>query len=559
MNMNSAEDNSDAGIPNIPGPYISPEQTESFPLKQALYGGNRRVSKECCPCMDRDESSGLRVIVTCFFVLSLIITVALAAQIYFGDYQLVPHGSVATDSHYCSVIGTDILKKGGNSVDAAVASTFCMGVLQPHVTGLGAGGFLLVYDHRKRLVLDVIDFREIAPLNYMHSPNESAFQDINALKGQDIGVPGLVRGLALAHSLYGKLMKGFQVPHSLAQALRRFSANSTDNLKLQETFSSQPGANQTLPHLAEALEKIAILGPDVFYNGSLAASMLQTLSQAGSNITKQDLSDYTPKRRKALQAKFSNFEVFVPGAPSGGPLLLATLNLLKNTNITDEEEIVSVLSGKLNDMYENFKGDWGDPDQNQNETEVTGIAWNFPEAVTSHVAAVDLNDLYVSVVSGLNTWFGSQVMTDNEFILNNALKNFDVGNNVASPKKRPLSLAAPIIVTESGQVCGRRLVLGAADTTIAVQLLAELLLLHQNGTASIEAPRFHFKPAEKLIELEGFRAPILSNATVTLLQQMGFKFQKIQGPLQSCNVVEKIGDTLTSHSDSRGGGVSSRY
>lgn len=269
--MNSEEISPESGATHIAGPYVLPEHTESFPLKQSLYGGPRQRKMQCCPCNMNDESSGLRVIITCFFILSVIITIALAAQIYFGDYQLVPHGSVAADSIECSAIGTNILKQGGNAVDAAVASTLCMGVAHPHVTGIGGGGFLLVYNHRKRTLLETIDFREVAPTNYFGTSGPTS-----EYGGQYAGVPGLVRGLSLAHTLHGKLKwkdvvmpsvllarNGFPVSRNLLGAWKRVNPNTSYFAELQEVFGSlAPGEDLKLPDLAGALERIAILGPD---------------------------------------------------------------------------------------------------------------------------------------------------------------------------------------------------------------------------------------------------------------------------------------------------------
>jgi gamma-glutamyltranspeptidase len=105
--------------------------------------------------------------------------------------------------------------------------------------------------------------------------------------------------------------------------------------------------------------------------------------------------------------------------------------------------------------------------------------------------------------SGLNTWFGSQLLTKGGFVLNNALANFGVGKNNPFPGKRPISLATPIIAIEKRRVCGRRLVLGSADTTLAAQLLSHLLLLDMNVTWSVEAPRFHIADGNNSIFLEG--------------------------------------------------------
>ncbi|KAG8236491.1 hypothetical protein J437_LFUL016402 [Ladona fulva] len=193
----------------IPGPYLSPEQTESFPLKSKDNAGNSDLLRKCCcwPCCRKPHSGGnqgiggLRPIIACFFTFSLALTVALVLQIRFGEPQVPPHGSVASDSRECSQIGASILKKGGNAVDAAVATTICLGVVLPHLTGIGGGGFLAIYDHRRRMVVDAIDFRETAPQKF--GVDSGAIG--SSPSGKMVGVPGFLKGLGMAHKLYGRL------------------------------------------------------------------------------------------------------------------------------------------------------------------------------------------------------------------------------------------------------------------------------------------------------------------------------------------------------------------
>ncbi|XP_049805529.1 glutathione hydrolase 1 proenzyme-like isoform X4 [Schistocerca nitens] len=464
------------GVTTISGPYMSPEQTESFPLKHHIYERHKRISWRCHFCSETDENGGsLRIIITCFFMLTLAVAIALAAQIHFGDYQFTPHGSVATDSIECSTIGTDILKKGGNAVDAAVAATLCLGVVNLHVTGLGGGGFLIVYDHRKKKVLDVIDFRETAP----SSLSESLLTSSEGLKaGLLVGVPGLLRGLGLVHSMHGKLAwsevvrpsariarNGFPVPTSLISSNIHINPQLNETIRLQNFLKNiEAGGNLTLPKLADSFEMIAANGPD--------------------GDTPDNTSDY---------------------------------GLLSSTAL-----------------------------------------WSYPEAVGSHVAAVDLNDLYVSVVSGLNTWFGSQLLTKEGFILNNAMENFNAGSNAFAPGKRPFSLATPIIAIQK-EVCGRRLISGVGDAVVGIQLLVEYITREKNISTSMEAPRFRYNPVENQIQYEAWHKPEMSNKTLYQLRLLNYKVSAIREPYQSSNLIEKVGDTLSSRSDSRGGGVASRF
>lgn len=561
------------GVTTISGPYMSPEQTESFPLKHNIHNRHKKISWSCHVCSETDDNGGsLRFIIICFFTLTLAVAIALAAQIHFGDYQFTPHGSVATDSIECSTVGTDILKKGGNAVDAAVAATLCIGVVNPHVTGLGGGGFLIVYDHRMKKVLDVIDFRETAP----SSLSQSVLSSNEGVKaGLLVGVPGLLRGLGLVHSTYGKLTwsevvlpaakiarNGFSVPTSLISANIHVNPELNETIRLQNFLKNiEAGGNLTLPKLADSFEMIAANGPDVLYSGQLANAVLSAVEEAGGVMKKEDLERYQPKRRKALLSVFGSFTIIVPDSPSGGPFLLETLKKLDSNKIVGNfTEMIQTLAAAMRETYRTRFNSFGElPDNSSDDGLLSSTAlWNYPEAVGSHVAAVDLNDLYVSVVSGLNTWFGSQLLTEEGFVLNNAMENFNAGSNAFAPGKRPFSLATPIIAVQK-EVCGRRLISGAGDAVVGVQLLVEYLKREKNISTSMEAPRFRYNPMVNHIQYEAWHKPELSNKTLNQLRLLSYKVSAIREPYQSSNLIEKVGDTLSSRSDSRGGGVASRF
>ncbi|KAJ1524883.1 hypothetical protein ONE63_009747 [Megalurothrips usitatus] len=655
----------------IPGPYVNPERTESIPLKGTPASSSSFLSRCCNNCLgfaDDDAGDGLKFIIVTFFILSAAVTVALVSQIYHGDFQVIPHGSVATDSPNCSVIGTDILKKGGNAVDAAVASTFCMGVVHPHITGLGGGGFILLYDHRRKEVLESVDFRESAP----HVVSPPTHETVGPLT---VGVPGLVSGLFEVHKAHGKLSwqevvkpasdvarSGFLVPSSLVAARAQLPPRSGANGILHDFIDPlEAGQSIKRPTLAATLELIAKEGPDVFYNGSVSKEILAAVQ--GSSLTAADLASYRPVRRETLHESFYGFDIIVPGAPSGGPLLLAALKSISALNLTSgvsEESIPLLLyrqAHAIQQNYASFLAESGDPDYNLPAS--SGLySTVHSDTVASHVSAVDLNDLYVSVVSGHNSLFGSQVMTEGGFLLNNALASFDiaatmadkvpaaspisitntytvpansngsvsrvvyvpnastepdhqpaapldspqapthllsegfgqnfsipalqqmhqgrskrfdgteagpkatvwgssVANNGLAGGKRPISFATPIIAVESGQICGRRLVLGGSDAGVAAQVLSQLLVLDGNSISSLEFPRVKLTASGPSLSVG--QAYQLNPTRLQQLTDLGIHMQPPSEPNPSVNIVEKVGDVLLSYSDSRGGGLPSRF
>lgn len=347
-------------------------------------------------------------------------------------------------------------------------------------------------------------------------------------------------------------------------------------------------------------------------------------------------------QRESLHESFYGFDVIVPGAPSGGPLLLAGLKSIYTLNLTSfiAEGTTPLLLLKqaqaIQQNYPDFFSESGDPDFISASTSGTTPS-SLPETVSSHVAAVDLNDLYVSVVSGHNSLFGSQILTKAGFILNNALASFDppdsdktdsahplplsgngpsdvspvggvlvdqlrpasvvpaqrqeyilgasghaspvplqrskrneagpratvwgtsVANNGLAGGKRPISLATPIIAVQRGLICGRRLILGGSDASVAAQVLAQLVVLDENVTSSVEFPRVILNPVGSTLSLEQSYASHLSPAIRQRLADLGLQIQPQTAVNPSVNIIEKIGDTLASHSDSRGEGQSSRF
>lgn len=251
----------------------------------------------------------------------------------------------------------------------------------------------------------------------------------------------------------------------------------------------------------------------VFYSGSLGQDVVRAVASAGGQMTEQDLALYQAVRRPALKTVFADFNILVPDVPSGGPALLATLQLLPDINSSAGGQgmslphLVSLANASENVSRQALLGIWGDPNfsAEKYEHDYDGgemTSGKLTQSVGSHVAAVDLNDIYVSVVSGLNMWFGSQLLTNGGILLNNALANFGLGKNSPLPGKRPISLATPVIATEKRRVCGRRLLIGSADVAVASQVLARLLVLDKNITLSIEAPRFQIADGNNSVFVE---------------------------------------------------------
>ncbi|XP_075222619.1 glutathione hydrolase 7-like isoform X2 [Lycorma delicatula] len=500
-------------------PYLSADRSELAPLYN-----------------NPQETKGLRTTATFFSIFSIFVAIALAIQLHYGDYQVVAHGSITTDSYNCSVVGAVIIKKGGNAVDAAVASAFCMGVVHPHLTGLGGGGLMIIYDQRQRKLKDCIDFRVLKSLSSV------------------VGVPGFLAGLYQAHNHHGILSwkqiiapsiniarSGFLVSDNLLLAKASLVGNSSDLYSWLTPLQQ----NQLITNdgLADTLEAIANNGPDVFYNGNLTQQLV-----SNGNLSPSDLAGYHVLRGLTgglcVEHIYNGYKVVLTGHGSGGPLVLKTMDLL-NLTLPSDTPIATVGSALIHGN--NSEESW-------------------PLHSGSIIVTTDRSDLYVSVVSGLGSVLGSQQLLSGGFILNNAL---ELGTLTSDD--RVTSLSVPFIAVEVKHVCGRRLISGAPDARDAVQLLYRLISSSSpfspfNSTdieLVVEAPRVRFTSSklENQVWLENKLRPSSpfpstpSKEELASIEKEGFQIFEARSPYPSLNVMQKINDVINAHADSRGGGA----
>lgn len=261
------------------------------------------------------------------------------------------HGMVVSVHHLAADAGLEVLKEGGNAVDAAVATGFALAVVHPAAGNLGGGGFLLLRLHDGRSTF--IDYREKAPL----AATETMYQDAqgNVIPGASItgyraiGTPGSVAGMVYAERKYGKLglakvmapairlaTDGFTLTEDEAGELhsrnlsefpdsRRIFQRNGDYYKAGETFRQ--------PELARTLERIAA-DPEDFYHGKMARELVADLKKGGALITLQDLAKYNVVERKPVTGAFHNYTIIsAPPPSSGGIVLISALNILESYDL----------------------------------------------------------------------------------------------------------------------------------------------------------------------------------------------------------------------------------
>ncbi|KAF0230643.1 MAG: hypothetical protein FD175_1403 [Beijerinckiaceae bacterium] len=304
---------------------------------------------------------------------------------------LAQKGMVASQERRASEIGVDIMKRGGNAVDAAVATGFALAVTLPRAGNLGGGGFMLVHVAKTGETI-AIDYRETAPaaatrdmfLDSKGDPDPAKSRD----SGLSVGVPGTVRGLALAHEKYGsgkfslaqlvepaaKLAReGIPVEDDLADSLpaaapkfAKFPASAA--VFLRDGKALRRGDTFIQPDLAVTLEAIRQQGPDAFYTGRIATQIAQAVRDAGGVMTEADLATYRPALRAAVRGTYRGYDIAsMPPPSSGGVHLIQILNILEGYDLkamgAGSAAALHVMAEAMKPAYADRATFLGDPDR----------------------------------------------------------------------------------------------------------------------------------------------------------------------------------------------------
>ena len=277
------------------------------------------------------------------------------------------HGMIATDEELGSEAGVEILKRGGNAVDAAVAVAFALAVVEPAAGNIGGGGFMLIRLANGKTTF--LDYREVAPgkaTRDMYIGKDGKLDEEASVIGyKSVAVPGTVAGLALALKTYGSMKlagvmapairlaeNGFPISKRLAHefeeerpALQRFAVSRRIFLNAGKMF--QPGDTLRQPELAATLKRIARNGAAEFYSGETARALVEDMSRLGGLVTVDDLAKYQPKVREVLRAKYDSdghaWEVLTSPPPSsGGVAVIEALNMLQTVPLKGWDDVESV-------------------------------------------------------------------------------------------------------------------------------------------------------------------------------------------------------------------------
>jgi gamma-glutamyltranspeptidase / glutathione hydrolase len=277
------------------------------------------------------------------------------------------HGMVATDEELGSQAGVEILKRGGNAVDGAVAVAFALAVVEPAAGNIGGGGFMLVRLADGRSTF--FDYREVAPSkasrNMYIKPDGTLDKELSVIGYKSVAVPGTVAGLELALKTYGKLKladvlapaihlaeDGFSISEKLARQLegerpelQQFTVSRRIFLNDGKMFHA--GGTLRQPELAATLKRIAKNGAAEFYRGETAKMLVDDMNRMGGLITLEDLAQYQPKVREALHANYEldghKWDVITSPPPSsGGVAIIEAMNMLHDLPLKGWDDAQSV-------------------------------------------------------------------------------------------------------------------------------------------------------------------------------------------------------------------------
>ncbi|KAM4691272.1 glutathione hydrolase 7 [Rhinophrynus dorsalis] len=510
-----------------------------------------------CSC----RQDGLTVIITACVTFAMGVTIALIMQIYFGDPQIFHQGAVVSDASHCTSLGIEVLEKRGSSVDAAIVTALCLGIVNPHTSGIGGGGVMLIHDIRNN-VSDVIDFRETAPSGIHEELVRSYWTE---KPGILVGIPGMLKGLSKAHEMYGKLQwaeiismvaevarSGFNVTHDLAEAINEAKWQNFSNV-FRETFFpfGEPlmaGTFTRRPDLADILDLVGTGGIEAFYSSNLTQEIISEVIANGGVMTEEDFSNYSVLIEKPMQTVYQGHLVFAPPAPHAGLALITALNILEGANLTKQTPRSSALhwitetlkialatasklgdpshdpslSGFVNEMLRESETNF--LRQRINDTQAAPTEHYMPfytlnaGPAASQALVVGPDDFIVAVVSSLNRPFGSGIMTPSGILLNSQIldffwtnrssgRSFPSPSNTIEPGKRPLSFLLPTVARPAHGLCGTYLSLGGSNGDRALtgitQVLLNVLSFNKNLSDSVSNGRLHPDLQTNLLELDG--------------------------------------------------------
>jgi gamma-glutamyltranspeptidase/glutathione hydrolase len=536
-----------------------------------------------------------------------------ASGIYLKAQNVIAENGMVVSAHgLASKAGVEILKSGGNAIDAAVTTAFCLAVVEPNASGLGGGGYLVLKLANENELI-CLDFRETAPgecTDDIFYNNEEKFSIITRFGGKSAGIPGMVAGLLDIHQKYGKLplsrvmkqaihyaREGFEISANLSaiildkyDILSRYPETAT--IYLMDLLPPPPGTILKNLQLAKSLELIVQNGSKEFYEGSIAHLLIKTVENENGLITLTDLKNYKPEYRKPVIGTYRDYQV-ISSSPSsgGGTNVIQLLNILEGYNLKkmghNSAEYIHILAEAMKMVLKDKDKYMGDPafgdvpvakliDKTYAQSLRKFISAHearydyYPDlqlrdeaGSTTHLSVADKDRNIVALTQSINFWFSSGIIVKGTgILLNNHMADFADKPGFANsiePNKRPVSNMAPTILLKDGKpfltigTPGGLRIVGAL-----VQIIINIIDFNMGLDAAIEAPRMH--AYGKYLDLEGR----IAQTVIKELEKMGHtivmknKYDAYFGGAQGI-IINDISGILYGGADSRRDGVAVGY
>ena len=519
-----------------------------------------------------------------FAVLAACVALALPARAAAPAPVGADHAMVVTAHRLATAVGVDILKQGGNVVDAAVAVGYALAVVYPAAGNLGGGGFMTIRFADGRTTF--LDFREKAPL--AATPTMFLDADGHVVPGRStdswlaVAVPASVAGLEAARERYGTLPRDTLIAPALALARDGFRLSEDDASMLRlagKDLARDPAAaaiflkdggaydaGDTLrqPQLAATLAAISRDGAGAVYGGPVGAAIVQASQAGGGLLQADDFTRYRVRELAPVTCRYRGYEIHsAPPPSSGGVALCEILNILAGYDLHamgfHSAAEVHVMSDAMALAYRDRNSLLGDPDFVTNpvahlvdeayaarlRAAIPATAAMTPAAIaataqegnqTTHYSVADAAGNAVSVTTTLNSWFGARrVAGETGLLVNNEMDDFTAKlgspnmfglvqglHNAIAPGKTPLSSMSPTILTRDGHLV---MVIGSPGgsriITTVVETIVNLVDHGMTLSEAIDAPRFHQQGIPAAIMVEPFA---LSDDTKQALLRSGYTF-----------------------------------
>lgn len=416
---------------------------------------------------------------------------------------------VSTNNKIAREVGNKILEDGGNSADAAYGVAYTLAVTEPYAAGLGGEGASMTYDGKKGSKPSVYDYSAVSSYHYKN--------------GDQVGVPGFVKGMHDMHDKEGKMSEkkilnyviplaedGFQVNTDLAKLLSKYSATiDKDSPFFKDNKVVSSGDVVKQEDLADTLKGIRDHGDDYFYK-KLGSSIAK---QTDGNLEEKDFNDYGTKKKQPISTDYLNNKVYTTPNPTSGFLSLQALKIDQSLNGNYGEDTPKDFAESVaNARNVNFKNRYLINDKVPNDMKKVEDEYVLKRAnkyknqennfglqgqvntAGSHFVVIDKKGKMTSTTNTLNNFFGNGKYTEQGFFLNNSLKRFSTApksDNKGEPHKSPRSYISPTIVVGDDYYVGAGTPGGNKVPTLTHEFLSSYLRNGDSLQKAIEKPRFY--------------------------------------------------------------------